>query len=196
MRYVTYDENGILTGSYSQDLVKEHKHNHFVPTDAQADNWTAYRMNDKRNALVLADAAPQVQPALASAIPMLNLHLVLIEDGHLLAVENAIAAMPGDAGLRARAYWSKALTARIDNPLVSTLWPLLYDSEADFNTAWARAASLDPDSILSTTERQDMTFINQTGNGDPPPKKNPSPEPLRTPVPTDDADIKPTKPAK
>lgn len=39
--------------------------------------------------------------------------------------------------------------------------------------------------------------INQTGNGDPPPKKGPVPTPLRVPAdPVEDADIKPKKPKK
>lgn len=89
-------------------------------------------------------AEPSTPPALADAVPMLNLYLVLIEDGHMSSVQGALTSMQGDDGLRARAYWDKALTARRDNALVNELWPMLYEDEAAFNEAWARAAALNP----------------------------------------------------
>lgn len=89
--------------------------------------------------------ADAVAPVLAESIPMLNLHLVLIKDGHLATVEQIIAGLEGEDGMRARAYWAKALTARRDNALVNDLWPVLYQNEAAFNEAWTRAHLLDPD---------------------------------------------------
>lgn len=89
--------------------------------------------------LVSASAPPPIV-----AVPMLNLQLILIDDGKLAAVEGIIAGMAGDDGARARAYWTKALTARRDNYLVEQLWPAIgYDLEG-FNSAWARAAALVP----------------------------------------------------
>ena len=88
-------------------------------------------------------AAASVRHPVA-AVPMLNLQLILIDDGKLAAVEGIIASMEGDDGARARAYWAKALTARRDNYLVEQLWPAIgYDLEG-FNSAWARAAALAP----------------------------------------------------
>lgn len=84
------------------------------------------------------------RPDAVQAVPMLNLHLVLIDDGHLTTVQQMIASMEGDDGLRARAMWEKAQTARRDNWLVQALWPQLYADEAAFNSAWRRAAALDP----------------------------------------------------
>lgn len=125
------DANGCYLGGYGgveppEDAIE-------VPAaPARAtDIWTG-------GAWVPAPVAP------VPAIPMLNLNLVLIEDEHLQTVENIIATMPGAEGQRARAYWSKALTARRDNELVNLLWPQLYASEAEFDSAWARAAALDP----------------------------------------------------
>lgn len=83
-------------------------------------------------------------PETVEAVPMLNLHLVLIDDGHLTAVQQMIEGMEGDDGLRARAMWEKAQTARRDNWLVQAMWPQLYEDEAAFNNAWRRAAALDP----------------------------------------------------
>lgn len=84
------------------------------------------------------------RPDAAESVPMLNLHLVLIDDGHLTTVQQMIAGMEGDDGLRARAMWEKAQTARRDNWLVQAMWPNLYEDEAAFNNAWRRAAALDP----------------------------------------------------
>ena len=83
-------------------------------------------------------------PILADAVPMLNLQLVLIDDGKLVTVETILGAMEGDDGLRARAYWHKAQTARRDNYLVGELWPAIGYDEAGFNDAWARAAAKNP----------------------------------------------------
>lgn len=84
------------------------------------------------------------KPALADAIPMLNLQLVLIEDGKLAPAENAILNMPGVEGQRARAYWARAQTARLDNAVVGLLWPQLYENEEAFLDAWRRAAAMNP----------------------------------------------------
>jgi hypothetical protein len=84
------------------------------------------------------------QPVLAEAVPMLNLKLQLIEDGKLATVEAILDGIAGDDGLKARAYWQNALTARRDNYLVNMLWPALYATEVEFNTAWALAAALQP----------------------------------------------------
>ena len=88
--------------------------------------------------IVSAPAAP------AESVPMLNLQLILIEDGKFGTVEAILSGMEGDDGLRARAYWAKALTARRDNYLVDMLWPAIGYTEATFNDAWTRAAALNP----------------------------------------------------
>jgi hypothetical protein len=90
------------------------------------------------------DIAAAAVPAVAESVPMLNLQLVLIEDGKLGAVESLLAGMAGDDGARARAYWAKALTARRDNYLVDMIWPALGYDAAGFDAAWARAAALNP----------------------------------------------------
>jgi hypothetical protein len=88
---------------------------------------------------VVADPAPPPE-----SIPMLNLQLALIDDGKLVQAEAIIAEMPGDDGLRARAYWARALTARLDNEVVGLLWPQLYGNEDEFQAAWRRAAEMNP----------------------------------------------------
>lgn len=91
-----------------------------------------------------ASSTPPPENDLADEIPMLNLQMILIDDGHLLTAQGIIAAMEGDDGLRAQALWDKAQNARRDNWLVNAMWPQLYASEAEFNAAWRRAAALNP----------------------------------------------------
>lgn len=94
---------------------------------------------------VVRDETPEEAAAkIVEAVPMLNLQLVLIEDGKLETVEAILNSLTGAEGAKARAYWLKALTARRDNYLVAQLWPAIGYDEAGFNAAWARAAALNP----------------------------------------------------
>lgn len=143
MLYVTYDADGALTGSYSQDLHPAHADSYIGVTEDQQANWISYRANDARDGLEQMPAA-QAADTPAESIPMLNLQLVLIEDGKLAPAENAILNMPGVEGQRARAYWARAQTARLDNAVVGLLWPQLYENEEAFLDAWRRAAAMNP----------------------------------------------------
>lgn len=99
-------------------------------------------MTPEERAQAAADATVVVVPP--KSVPMLNLHLVLIDDGHLSKAQSTITSMKGVEGLRARAYWDKAVTVRRDSPLISHLWPVLYPDAAAFEAAWARAAAMNP----------------------------------------------------
>lgn len=144
MKYVTYDGEGNLTGSYCQELHPEHAVAFIEVPEAQQQNWLAYQANDARDGLKLLPVMEVPAAPPASSIPMLNLQLVLIEDGHLSRAEDIIETMPGAAGQRARAYWARALTARLDNEFVTLLWPELYANQVAFLAAWQRAADLAP----------------------------------------------------
>lgn len=144
MDYVTYDETGLLTGAYCQDLHPDHADNFLEVTAEQRENWVLYKANAARDGLEDADPIVPAPPLLPEAIPMLNLHLALIEDGHMETVEQMLAAGTGAQGARARAYWAKAMTARLDNEVVMALWPVLYGTEEEFHEAWRRAAALNP----------------------------------------------------
>lgn len=58
MEYVTHDESGVLTGSYSQDLRPEHEKNHIEVMPEERREWVRYRANDARDGLVLLPDPP------------------------------------------------------------------------------------------------------------------------------------------
>lgn len=53
MQYVTYDENGNLTGSFIQDLQPEQANNYIEVSDDVLHNWTSYRANAARDGVEL-----------------------------------------------------------------------------------------------------------------------------------------------
>lgn len=100
---------------------------------------------DVIGAAIIEDYTPS-QPihVPAESVSMLNLKLILIDDGKLTTVQQILDSIPGDDGLKAKAYWSSALTARRDNYLVNQLWPSIGYTQETFDDAWRRAAVLNP----------------------------------------------------
>lgn len=143
MMYVTFDASGNLTGSYNQDLHPSHAGVHIQVSKDVCETWTIYRANESRDGVVANEVVPADPPA-PESVPMLNLQLILIEDGKLATVQAILDSMAGAEGAKAQAYWSKALTARRDNYLVAQLWPAIGYDEAGFHAAWLRAAALNP----------------------------------------------------
>lgn len=61
--YVVYDDAGVLTGAYLQELSEDHQSNHIEVTDEQRLAWTDYRANEDRTGLELAPVAtPEPRP--------------------------------------------------------------------------------------------------------------------------------------
>lgn len=54
MIYVTYDETGVLTGFYDQDLQEAHADHHIALDEIPEGHWTQYRANAARDGLVIA----------------------------------------------------------------------------------------------------------------------------------------------
>ena len=60
-------------------------------------------------------------PVVPEEVPMLNARLVLIDGGHLVAIEAYADAMPGIEGEKARAYLKHAQTVRRDHYMVEAM---------------------------------------------------------------------------
>jgi hypothetical protein len=57
-------------------------------------------------------------PEIPQSVPMVAAHVALIKAGYIAAVEAYIAAIPGQDGEIARAYWQRSQTLDRNNPLV------------------------------------------------------------------------------
>lgn len=79
MNYVTFDEDGNLTGSYQQDLHPDHADSHIEVSDEQRRNWVQYQANAARNGL---DLIPPKQPEPPSEAEMVK-HYDGIVQSHL-----------------------------------------------------------------------------------------------------------------
>ena len=140
MDYVTFAEDGALTGGYLQSLHPSHEGHYIVATQEQRINWTRYRANASRNGLEVAPP-PVVVPAVPMIIPMLNARLTLITAGKMAAVNEYLASIHGIAGEQAREYFLTALTMERNHPLVVGI-PAEIMSEAEKDALFIAAGAL------------------------------------------------------
>ena len=56
INYVTYDQSGVLTGAYAQDVHSSHVSNYIEVTEQQRRNWVLYEANIGRDGLMLEPA--------------------------------------------------------------------------------------------------------------------------------------------
>jgi hypothetical protein len=62
MNYLTYDESGALTGSYTGQEPQEGQDRYFELLEPLEQHWTAYRMSDARDGLELLPAQAPTEP--------------------------------------------------------------------------------------------------------------------------------------
>ena len=53
MKYVTYDENGFLTGAFQQEMIDAHANCYIEVDDEKYNEWASYKANSDRNGLEL-----------------------------------------------------------------------------------------------------------------------------------------------
>jgi len=93
-------------------------------------------------AWVLIDLPPPPPPPVPRSITMRQARLVLLQAGLLGQVNQAIAAMPGDAGEAARIEWEYATSIDRDNPLFGSLASALGLSEQQVDAMFIAGAGL------------------------------------------------------
>lgn len=62
--YVTYNQEGNLTGAFYQEILEEHRDNYLIVSKEQKDNWTSYKMNSAMDGLefiVVVDDIPRLK---------------------------------------------------------------------------------------------------------------------------------------
>ena len=64
INYVTYDQNGALTGAYAQELHPSHASNYIEVSDEQRQNWVLYEANQARDGVVVLPVIVPTPPAL------------------------------------------------------------------------------------------------------------------------------------
>lgn len=97
MIYVTYDDNGLLTGCYRQNLQPSHTDCHIEVTDDVAKNWTGYKANDTRNGVDVYFPPPPL-PTLADYDAALTAHLDAVAQSRNWADRVSLMARAGFAG--------------------------------------------------------------------------------------------------
>lgn len=85
---------------------------------------------------------PPPPPAVPEQVAMLNAHLVLIDAGHMPAIDAYLDSLTGIAGAKGRAYFRLAQTVRRDHELVEVLRQVLNLTHAQIDGLFIVAASL------------------------------------------------------
>lgn len=136
MNYVTYDQNGKLTGAYLQDLHPSHANNHIEVTDAVRLNWVQYQANAARDGVELAPVVPPV-PVIPKTVSMRQARLALYQVGKLAAVTSAINA----AGEEAKLTWEYSSEVNRYDGLVPAMAASLGMTQADLDNLFLLAAT-------------------------------------------------------
>ena len=95
------------------------------------------KLTDERPAL--PPAPPPIVPA---AVSMKQARLALLAAGKLTAVNDAVKALPGAEGDRARIEWEFSLTVERESSLVESLASTLGLSQSDIDALFFSAAAL------------------------------------------------------
>lgn len=141
--YVTYDEQGFLTGAYLQEIHPDHSDNHFIVSNEDRLNWVNLKMNATRDGLEAYVPEPVVLPPIVpQKVTMRQARLALLNAGKLADVDVAIASLPSPQKEAAQIEWEWSSTVERSRPLVQTLGTLLSLSEQDLDNLFIEAATL------------------------------------------------------
>ena len=137
MKYVTFDENGNLTGAFTQDLRTEHASSFVAVADDEYRNWTKYKANQARDGLEIAPVpVPEIQiPQIVSRAQFI---LALLQIDLLDEVEAAIAA----ADRATQINYEERLEFERSFPLIATMAAVLGKTDAEVDALFVLAATL------------------------------------------------------
>lgn len=139
MRYVTYDENGGVTGCYLQDLAEGHSAAYCEVDEQRALDWPAYHMNAARDGLDLTPVVPAPTPVPQKVTRRQGRQALLLA-GKLDQVPLAIAAIEDETERRlAQIEWEDAQEYERQRPLVVLMGAAL---GLDLDALFIQAATL------------------------------------------------------
>lgn len=142
MEYVTYNETGKLTGSYSQELQFEHEVCYIEVTADQRQGWTAYKANIGRDGLETAGPIPSPTPFIPEFVTMRQARLALLAAGLLANVDTAIDSLPSPTKEAARIEWDYSSTVERHRGLVQSLGATMGLTDAQLDALFIQAATL------------------------------------------------------
>lgn len=137
MRYVTYDDEGNLTGFFDQELTEEHALNYIDVGDMPSAGWPMYRANAARDGVELAPAQPPQQATVPAEVSMLGLRLALL-DGSLWGATEALVLTWSD---RLQIDWGARPAQRRDGAVAAALAAGLELTALQVDALWIAAAS-------------------------------------------------------
>lgn len=122
MRYVTFDNDGNLTGSFIQELHPDHADHYLEVPEEIAAQWTRYRVN--AGVLEMFEPPPTA-PVVPESITPRQGRVILAQYGLLSQVDAYFAALAGDGAEVSRIEWEYAQEWRRD-------WQALVAAAASF----------------------------------------------------------------
>lgn len=142
MKYVTYDNDGKLTGAFDQEISPDHDGHFIEVSDDIRLNWNEYVANVERDGVEPAPIAPPAPTPVPQSVLMVNAQLVLLSEGLLSEADAFIAGLSGPSGEEAKVLWNKSPTVRRDTPLVLGFAEFKGLSEAQIDALFIQAAAL------------------------------------------------------
>lgn len=139
MRYATFDQDGVLTGCYLQDLHPAHADAYVELTEEQAAIWTTLEFVNGE----LRNRAPAPPTTLVPIrVTARQAEQALILTNKYDTVVAALAAIPGVQGELARTEWARSQFFERQRPLVLQMAQSLGWSDADLDELFILAGSL------------------------------------------------------
>lgn len=140
--YVTYSQDGSLTGGFLQEPAAEHANIVEVPANVRM-NWPMYRANESRDGVELLPPV-QVPTYTPSEVDKVQIVLALDAIGIDEAEVDRVVNLAPDASKRkeARLRWKHTAKVRRNSPFVSLLAQIKGLSEAEVDDLFRTAITL------------------------------------------------------
>lgn len=141
--YVTYDEDGKLTGAFQQEVQPEHADCHIEVSDEVRLAWVRYRASEARDGVELLPPASPPRPAVPQEVTRRQARQALLLAGLLDDVEPALAAITNPTERRmAQIEWEDSQVFERNRPVLVQLAGALGLDDAQLDQLFIDAAGL------------------------------------------------------
>lgn len=139
VRYVTFGDDGALTGCYLQVPLAEHAGHMIVVDESLVSTWAAYRANAARTGVEPAPPAPPAPPSVPQSLSPRQFRQALTHFGFRAQVEAAVAAS-GDQDLKD--WYEHTSEFQRRHPEVLAMATALGFTDAQLDQLWIYGAAL------------------------------------------------------